>query len=253
MKNYSPAILNNAPMQYAPENELGVVFLFAHIAKKLRLRVEKVRPSYPDCVAYENVGGKEKKIRIEFELKASNFKSHKHDPKKCDWIVCWINDWPDAPKNLEVKELRKSYGLEKKVWIQPALKSQWHWLDENDVINWGLSKSARRGDILLMYRCYPESSIKEIFVVKGEPIKRNAGWREGYCYGFDIKRLCDLKSPIFLTDLKNHKVLNTAPFVRRNMQGNLHVTEYWPYLYEMIVRRNKYLKRVLQKYEPDRL
>jgi hypothetical protein len=29
---------------------------------------------------------------VEFELSASNFIAHKHDPSRCDYIVCWEND-----------------------------------------------------------------------------------------------------------------------------------------------------------------
>lgn len=253
MIRHSPNLLQNAPMQYAPENELGVVFLFSSLAKKLRMRIEKVKPSYPDCIAYRKIGTKEKRIRIEFELNARNFKTHNHSLSGCDCIVCWNNDWPDAPKKLEIIELRKFYGLEKRVWIQPCLKSQWHWLEDCDKLSWGLSKSAKRDDLLLMYRCYPATCITDIFVVKGEAEKRRAGWRKGYCYGFDIARLCELKSPVFFSDLKNHRVLKTSYFVRRNMQGNLNVTEFWPYVYDLILRRNKYLKNVISKFSPEKM
>jgi hypothetical protein len=47
-----PLPLKNAPLQYAPENEFGVVFMFSQIAKKLQFRIEKVRAAYPDCIAY---------------------------------------------------------------------------------------------------------------------------------------------------------------------------------------------------------
>ena len=40
------------------------------------------------------------KARIEFEYKASSFEQHGHDPERCDFIVCWENDWPDCPINV---------------------------------------------------------------------------------------------------------------------------------------------------------
>lgn len=250
---HRPNTLTNAPLQYAPKNELGVVYLFAHIAKKLQLRIEEVRPNFPDCIAYKRTGNTEKRVRIEFEFKSSNFKAHKHDPKECDCIVCWHHDWPDVPEHIEVIELKRFFDATAKVWIQPVVKGQWHWLDENDEVNWGLSKRATPGDLLLMYRCYPEKSIKEVFVFTGELGRANADWRDGDCYGGIIKRLCDLESPIFLDDLRNHKVLKTSSFVRRNMQGNLLVSEYWPYLYEMILARNPRHKKTLSVYAPENL
>lgn len=59
-------------MDYAPDNEQGVVFLFSHLArKKFGLRVERVQTGFPDCIAYRG----DKRIRIEFEFKSKNFKT----------------------------------------------------------------------------------------------------------------------------------------------------------------------------------
>lgn len=251
MKNTRTIQLHNAPLQYAPENELGVVFLFSQVAKKLQFRVEQIRPQYPDCIVYRRIGNREKRVRIEFEYKSSNFRSHKHDPKECDCIVCWHHDWPGAPKHLEIIELKRHFGVGVKIWIQPAVKSQWFHLDGADKLNWALSKRSTPGDLLLMYRCVPEKSISEIFRFTGELGVGEAEWRNGKCYFGCIERICNLDSPIFLDDLRNHKVLRTSFFVRRNMQGNLLVSEYWPYLYDMIISRNPKSKKLLSKYAPE--
>jgi hypothetical protein len=39
-------------MNYAPENEMGVVFLFSHLARKIGHEIDVIRPGCPDCVAY---------------------------------------------------------------------------------------------------------------------------------------------------------------------------------------------------------
>jgi hypothetical protein len=36
---------------------------------------------------------------------STNFLDRGHDPKKCDLIVCWINNWPECP--VEVLEMSK--------------------------------------------------------------------------------------------------------------------------------------------------
>ena len=90
-----PLPLKDAPLQYAPDSEMGVVFLFATVAKKLQYRIEKIRALYPDCIAYKQVGNSEKRVRIEFEYRSSSFKIHGHDPSQCDCIVCWHHDCPD--------------------------------------------------------------------------------------------------------------------------------------------------------------
>jgi hypothetical protein len=123
-RDRKPVALKNAPLEYAPSNELGVVFLFAHVARRLNFRIEEIRPQFPDCLAYRRVGDSQRKVRIEFEYRSSNFRSHGHDAAKCDVIVCWHHDWPDLPESLEVIELKRYFGVARKVWIQQAIKSQ---------------------------------------------------------------------------------------------------------------------------------
>lgn len=250
MQTIRPNTLTNAPLQYAPKNEIGVVYLFAHIARKKQFRIEEIRSQFPDCIAYRRSGDKEKLVRIEFEFKSSSFKSHGHDSKECDCIVCWHHDWPDCP--LEVIELRKDFHAVPKIWIQPAIKSQWHHL-ECKQLNWGLSKRASVGDLLLIYRCNPDKAIRDIYVVTGELSRRKAGWREGDCFGGNIKCLCRIEAPLFLEDFQSHRVLKTAGFVRRNFQGNLLVSEYWSYIYEMLTTRNPGLLNTLKKYDPSKI
>jgi hypothetical protein len=42
-KGYKPVALKNAPLEYAPANEQGVVFLFAHVARRCSSHVQ-MRP-----------------------------------------------------------------------------------------------------------------------------------------------------------------------------------------------------------------
>ena len=248
-----PLPLKSAPLRYAPENELGVAFLFSRIAPRLQFRIEKIRAAYPDCIAYRHAGDREKLVRIEFEFRSSNFRAHKHDAKDCDCIVCWEHDWPGVPDHIEVIELKRFFGVPFKVWIQVAIKSQWAYLDKN-TLSWALSKRITHGDLLLMYRGYPECAVTDVFRYTGHVLTvGEAGWRDGNCFGGEIKRVCTLDSPIFLSDFRNHKVLKTASFVRANMQGTggLLVSEYWPYLHSMIHERNPKARKTLARYTPE--
>ncbi len=179
MKNGRSLPLKNAPLQYAPHGEMGVVYLFANIAKKLQFRIEEIRAAYPDCIAYRQVGDHEKMVKIEFEYRSSNFKAHRHNPKLCDCIVCWHHDWHDAPRRIEIIELKKFFGVPFKVWIQGAVKSEQHWLDEEDRTNWVLSSRVTDGDLLLMYRASPVCSITDIFRFCGTGKVYKGGWRKG--------------------------------------------------------------------------
>jgi hypothetical protein len=261
VKNHTnPLLLKNAFLPHAPKGEMGVVFLFASKFKELGFRVEEIRAAYPDCIAYRQVGDHEKKVRIEFEYRSINFLRQGHDPRDCDCIVCWHHDWHDVPRRIEVIELKKLFGVQAKVWIQGAVKSQQHWLDEEeDELKWVLSSRATEGDLLLMYRCSPACSITDVFSFCGTGKVYDDGGSQGnrkakYFYG-DIERVCKLDAPIHLEEMQKHKVLRNSAFIRSNMRGRggLLVSEYWPYLYDILRARNPKYRRTLAKYAPEKM
>jgi len=247
-------VLEGAPMHYAPQNEQGVVFLFAHLAHKLRMRIEEIRQGFPDCIAYEKTSNGERRVRIEFEYRSLAFKSHRHTARGCDCIVCWEHNWPGCPRRLRIIELRKYFGLGFKIWLQPASAPQQHYLD-NDTMDWAARQGAHVGDLMVMYRCTPEKSIRELFVLSSELRRRKCdpAWREGWCFSGKFRLVCRFDAPVFLEDLKAHRVLRTAGFIRGRLQGNQDITQYWPYLYELIVARNPKARKALRKYSPERL
>jgi hypothetical protein len=253
-KDHRPDVLEGAPLHYAPVNEQGVVFLFSHLAKRFRMRVEEIRQGLPDCVAYEKTSTGERKVRIEFEHKSSSFKTHRHPARGCDCIVCWEHDWPDCPKRLRVIELRKEYGLGFKIWMQPAVASEQYQLDE-DRTRWLTRRSAHIGDLMVMYRCVPEKCIRELFVLSSLLTREHVDqtWKHGIGFFGDLRCVCRLESPVFLEDMQSHRILRTSGFIRGNMQGNRDVTQYWPHLYDLIVKRNPKARLALQKYSPERL
>ena len=93
-------------MANAPTNEMGVMFLFASLAKELGFSILRVQPAFPDCEAlWLCRDGRWRRVRIEFEFESRNFVSHRHDKDGCDLIVCWKHNWPGCP--VEVIELSK--------------------------------------------------------------------------------------------------------------------------------------------------
>lgn len=251
---FKPEEIEGVALKYAPVNELGVVFLFATIAPKLRMRVEMIQSAFPDCIAYRKTGRGERKVRIEFEYKAKNFVAHKHDPKKCDMIVCWENNWSNAPQHIEIIELRSYFGLGFNVWLQAVgdpYKDELSKTKPSDI--WSVASQAHTGDLVLFYYNRPDMCIKEIFRLTENARHTKAGWKPGMDYMASVKRICTLKSPIFLDDLKNDRIMKTANFVRANMIGRSNAIEYWPHLYGMILRKNPTLKKKLAKFAPERL
>ncbi|HEU4417179.1 MAG TPA: hypothetical protein VFT65_20495 [Candidatus Angelobacter sp.] len=93
-------------MAYEPLNELGVVFAFGAMARRLGFVVHRLQPGFPDCIAMRDMGrGRWQLVRIEFEYESRNFQKHRHRHDRCDLIVCWRHNWKDCPKGLEVLEL----------------------------------------------------------------------------------------------------------------------------------------------------
>jgi len=96
--------INFEGLIYGPLNENGVIFLFSKIHDKLGINIEAIQATYPDAKGRRKTSKGWEDIWIEFEYKSSQFKVHKHDPKECDIIVCWENDWKECP--IEVIELK---------------------------------------------------------------------------------------------------------------------------------------------------
>lgn len=253
-KSKRPERLEGAPLEYAPENEQGVVFLFSRLLKRWRLKVKKIRAGFPDCIAFQKTHGREKEVRIEFEFRSRNFKTQGHSVRGCDWIVCWEHNWPQVPKSLRVVELRKEFGLGFNVWIQPKdspYKEQWRQMSKG---NSSVPSCASRDDLVLFYDAgLPDKCVRSIFVVIGNVKHERAGWRRGMDYSAQVRLVCRLKSPLFLEDFQRDRILSTAGFVRGRMQGRPNVTEYWPNLYNLAVGKNPSVKRKLAKYAPERL
>lgn len=247
----SARLPDGAPLDYAPDNEQGVVFLFSHLARsRFGLRVERVQGGFPDCVAYLG----RKRVRIEFEYRSRNFAVHRHDPKKCDWVVCWIHDWTAPPNRLRIVELRREYGLGFNVWLVPVGPDYREELAAtNRGSDWSVPSQATEGDLLLFHRTAPDSHIRDVFRMAGPVRHVSAGWKKGKDWMGPIRRVCTLKAPLHFSQLQQHRVLSSAGFVRGQMQKRFRATEFWPELHQMIVARNPSLAAKLKAYGPSRI
>jgi hypothetical protein len=111
--------------------------------------------------------------------------------------------------------------------------------------------------LLLFYRtrhCIEQKScVRDIFRVVSPVGHVKAGWKRGLDYAADIRRVCTLKAPLHLTELRENNVVRHAGFVRGGMQGRYRASDYWPELHRMITSRNPSIERVLRKYGPDRV
>ena len=93
-------------LMHEPVNEMGVILLFGMVARQLGFIIESVQAGFPDCEAKLEVEpGRWQRVRIEFEYESRGFWEHRHDPRKCDVIVCWRHNWKQCPPELQVLEL----------------------------------------------------------------------------------------------------------------------------------------------------
>jgi hypothetical protein len=242
---------DGAPLDFAPNNEQGVVYLFSHLARRrFGLHVERVQSGFPDCLAYKDG----KRIRIEFEHRSRNFALHRHDPRHCDWIVCWTHDWPAVPPRLRVVELRKEFGLGFNVWFQPVGGKYSEVLARTRLAeSWSVPSQAMEGDLLLFYRTAPDSFVKDLFRLSGPVGHVQAYWKPGKDWMAPIRRVATLDAPLHLTQLRRDRVLRNAGFVRGSMRGRYRATEYWPDLYHLLLRTNPSVSGKLRSYGPERL
>lgn len=74
-----------------PENELGVIVLFAQEIADKPIEIVSISEAFPDAIIKHN--GIE--YRAEFEYTAMNFIRHNHDVRECDLVICWQNDAPE--------------------------------------------------------------------------------------------------------------------------------------------------------------
>jgi hypothetical protein len=195
-------------------------------------------------------------VRIEFEYKSANFRTHGHRAQDCDWLVCWEHNWPDVPASLRVIELRTEFGLGWQVWLNPKSVEWYDGYDGSPAINDTIPRQAKAGDLVLIYFRRPKSEIA--YACKISELQREAKGRRSEHSGKKdwwavTKKLCKLKCPLSLEKLKQRKELKDAGFVRGSCQARQNITASWPELYRVIIELNPQARAVLGKYAPERM
>jgi hypothetical protein len=248
-------------VQHAPENEAGVILLFAKLHKKIGFPIiDRIQDRFPDCYAYLRTANGTRRIWIEFEYRSNAFKRHLSQlkgvrPKK-GFVVCWHHDWLGCERHVKVIELRTCIGLGRRVWLQSTRpKYQWG-LDQTPYrrrnrMEWTVSGRARPGDLVLMWRAGTTAEAKKyeadedllhsfanIFEVTTRPWRdRRWGWQA------DVRQLALLRNPLRLGALRADRILSRTPWMKFSLRGRWDVTPYWWRLSELIVRLNPELKK----------
>lgn len=72
---------------FEPKNEQGTIVYFQQVCAQLGYEIISIQTGYPDAIVRDIK--REVDLRVEFEYDSNNFKTHKHDPKGADLVVCW--------------------------------------------------------------------------------------------------------------------------------------------------------------------
>lgn len=233
-------------MVYAPTNELGVVLLFGSLAPKLGYSVEWVHPRFPDCTAtYRG-----ERVRIEFEFRASDFKSHGHDPRGADHIVCWENDLQPAPpryRHLKVISLKPYVNARPRVFMVSCNENLTGRQLRRDRVEWTVPSQVQKGDLIVIYRSAPASAIKDLWVATGPFKQFKKGNRQGRWPGRQVglRRIATLNRPLTFETLKKDPFTQNLPVVRAHFQGKREITEDWSSIYPLIIRLNPTARKKL--------
>jgi len=253
----SSQVINYQGMQYAPEGELGVVYLFSKLQRKLGyLSIVRLGDAFPDCEALK-VGGK--KVHIEFEFGSKNFLSQHGEKglKEVNEIVCWNENWPPKKRGFLKKykvaiiELRRFLGLGRNIWFH-VIKKSYHESYMKYLLHGPKTgalpchKSAKKSDLLIDYFGTPMSFMKGIELLTSDAYKTRGN---EFKYRANIRRIAVLKNEIHMDKMRSERSLIGAFFLKPNgLQGSPRVTEYWPQLSELILRLNPKLKSKVREY-----
>lgn len=271
--------INYQGMRHAPENELGVVFLFSKVAKRIGFpEIDIIQPQFPDCWAHRRTSAGVVRTWIEFEFHSSGYKQHltKHKnvlrkirPKK-GIVVCWEHNWKECEKYVEVIELKSLLGFGRQVWVQNTLPQYQDGLDsiskrQSRDNYWSVAPGARPGDLVLMYRAGTKSdakrfesddellqSITNVFLVKSYPKRDQKNESQAYS---EVVQVAKLSNPLRFEHMKADRVLKSAPFVRVKMFGRNNVTPYWYRLYDLVLKLNPnaVTRKALKPFSPESL
>lgn len=76
-----------------PRNEIETIILFVQLCANIPdIDIISFDATYPDAM----ILWKDNKYRAEFEFMSYNFHTHRHDPKHCDIIICWEDNYPNS-------------------------------------------------------------------------------------------------------------------------------------------------------------
>lgn len=76
-------------LKFTPGNEIQTREWFAAHIAEFEYSIVESGSAFPDYVLEDGNG---RRHRVEAESKSINFLFHRHDPDKCDFVLCWLHN-----------------------------------------------------------------------------------------------------------------------------------------------------------------
>jgi len=77
-----------------PSNEAETIELFQFLEPWLGWEIAYLQRKFPDAIIANSHGAE---LVAEFEFLSANYRIHGHPDEGCDLIICFRDNWPDAP------------------------------------------------------------------------------------------------------------------------------------------------------------
>lgn len=133
------------------------------------------------------------------------------------------------------------------VWAVSFTEDSWADIDNFSIridYVWSAPHRGVEGDLIVAYRTKPAKNIQDIFALAGDPEyypdPEYFGWMASY------RRIAQLENPVSYEELGSHASLKKV----QNLLLRQSVSEQWPALYELILRKNPSARKALKDYEP---
>lgn len=110
---------------------------------------------------------------------------------------------------------------------------------------WAAPKRGVEDDLIVLYRTAPAKVIQDIFALTGAP--EYYPDPEYFSWMAPYRRVAQLENPVSYEELGSNPLLKK---VQVRLQGRKSISEYWPDLYKLIIRKNPSARKALKDYEP---
>lgn len=113
-----------ADLRFTPTNEIQTREWFVYHLEEFGYDIIVSQEAFPDYVLADLTG---KQYKVEAEFESNNFLIHRHDPIKCDFVLCWLHTASLLLPVLELstKTFYQQGEINEDVYIQTEMQKRY--------------------------------------------------------------------------------------------------------------------------------